>query len=662
MNIGMERAVRRGIMGLTFVAAIAGIIILGWTIFRGGTVSGGWNVAGFNLDGLSAFFLFVLFIGQGVSSLYGVSYMKEYEGKKSLVSFAVSWVAFLVSMAGVLLVSDGFNFLLLWEIMSLFSFFLVLYEHEERTNRKAAFIYLVMTHVGTVFLTTAVLFLYAKTGSFTFSTWASFSPTLGQWERGFIFLCLLIGLGTKAGLVPFHIWLPYAHPVAPSPVSALMSGVMVKVALYMMLRLVWLTLNPLEAWWGGLVLTLGMLSAFVGILYASVEQDVKRLLAYSTVENVGILAMSLGTAMLAHSHGYSGLEKLALAAFFWHTLQHLLFKSTMFMAAGNIIQATHTRRLEQMGGLLKRLPKTGFWAMCAALGLSALPPLGGFWGEWLLFHALWEMSRQAGEGLIKLILPLGIAILGLVSAIALATMVKWFASAFLGQARTPAAEAAKELPKLQTAALGITMCLAFLAVLWPSGVQRIISLPIQTLNSTTVTPSVTLSSLTEMPTTLVPSMDSSSVLNDALNLTVFSGFYSSVTAYGILLIVLTGLLYFLSRGKQRRVSSTWNCGTPLTPRMQYSSLGITMPLRILFKRLLGSRPVVEKEYGENRYTLRTLRYQSRIQEMSEEVFYRPSTRLLLWCAERIRTLQAGSIHIYLAYMLVTLVVVLIWTL
>lgn len=663
---GMERSVRRGTMGLTFVAAIVGVLLLGWTIFKGGTVSGGWKVAGFNLDGLTAFFLFVLLLGQGVSSLYGMSYMKEYEGKKSLIPFAAAWIAFLVSMAGVLLVTDGFLFLFLWEVMSLFSFFLVLYEHEEGANRKAAYIYLVMTHVGTVFLTTAVLYLYGKTGSFAFSTWASFSPGLSSWERSLIFLCLLIGLGTKAGLVPFHIWLPYAHPVAPSPVSALMSGVMVKVALYMMLRLVWLTLNPLEAWWGGLVLALGMLSAFAGILYASVEQDVKRLLAYSTVENVGILAMSLGAAMLAQAQGYSELAMLALVAFFWHTLQHLLFKSTMFMAAGNIIQATHTRRLEQLGGLLKRLPKTGFWALCAALGLSALPPLGGFWGEWLLFHALWETARQAGEGIIKLILPLGIAILGLVSAIALATMVKWFASAFLGQARTPAAESAKELPKLQTAALGISMCLAFLTVLWPSGVLRVISLPVETLTTltltSTMTSSVTSSSLTEMPTSLVSSVASSQVLNGAPVLTVFSGFYGSVTMYGILLIVLTGLLYLLSRGKQRQVSSAWNCGTPLTPRMQYSSLGITMPLRLLFKRLIGSRPIIDKEYGENRYTLRTLHYQSRVREMYEEAFYRPSMRMLLWCAERIRTLQAGSIHIYLGYTLVTLVIVLIFTL
>lgn len=654
MSMEMEQTVRRGTMGLTFGTAIVGILLLGWTLFDGariGKFGGGWDVAGIQFDGLTAFFLFVLFLGQGIASLYGMSYMKEYEGKKSLLSFAVSWIAFLASMAGVLLVTNGFTFLLLWELMSLFSFFLVLFEYEETAHRKAAFIYFVMTHVGTVFLTTAVLYLYGKTGSFDFATWAAASSGLGIWERNFLFLCLLVGLGTKAGLVPFHIWLPYAHPVAPPPVSALMSGVMVKVALYLMLRLIWLTLGPVEGWWGWLILALGVLSAFVGILYASVEQDVKRLLAYSTVENVGILGIALGAAMLAQSQGYLGLAQLALVAFFWHTLQHLLFKSTLFMAAGNLIQATHTRQLEQYGGLLKRLPKTGLWALCGALGLSALPPLGGFWGEWLLFHSLWETARQAESGLFRFMLPLVIALLGLVSALALATMVKWFASAFLGQARTPAAATAQELPRFQTAALGGSISLAFLAVLWPTGVLRVISQPIQAIfASVTVTPAQPL--LTS----------SSPFLKEVLALTDFSSFYTLVTTFSLSLIGIVGLLYFLTKGQQRRVSSTWNCGTPLEPRMQYSSLGITMPLRIFFKGLLGSLPIIDKEYGENRYILRHLHYQGRIRERYEESFYRPTTRLLLWCADRIRTLQAGSIHIYLGYMLVTLVIVLIWSL
>lgn len=650
LSLGMERAVRRSTLGLTLMTAIAGIALLGWS------VSGGLEILGLKPDGLTAFFLFILFLGQGISSLYAFSYMKEYEGKKSLLSFAVSWVAFLGSMWGVVLTKDGFTFLVLWEMMSLFSFFLVLYEHEESSNRRAAFIYLVMTHVGTVFLTSVVLYLYAKTGSFVFTAWSGYSPHLSGLERNFLFLALFIGLGTKAGLFPFHIWLPYAHPVAPTPVSALMSGVMVKIALYLMLRLVWLTLGPIEAWWGWLLLTTGMLSAFIGILYASVQQDVKRLLAYSTVENVGILAMALGVAMLAQAHGYSGIAALALVAFFWHTFQHLLFKSTLFMVAGNLIQTTHTRRLEQMGGLLKHLPKTGFWALLGALGLAALPPLGGFWGEWLLFHALWEMSRQVGSGVTKLVLPLAIAGLGLVSALALATMVKWFASAFLGQSRTQAAADAKELPQPQTWSLGIAIGLAFLAVLWPKGMIKLISIPVQQLLTSTT------SNLARSTSTASTTMTFSSVLKDGLSLTALSGFFSSITIYGLLLLLVTGLLLFLLRGRQRRIAPTWNCGTKLTPRMQYSSLGVTMPLRIFFKRLLGSQPVIEREYSGTRYILRTLRYHGEIRERCEEAFYRPSTRLLLWCADRIRTLQAGSIHIYLGYMLVTLVIVLIWSL
>ncbi|MEL1136180.1 proton-conducting transporter membrane subunit [Desulfitobacterium sp. THU1] len=636
MVMGMERGARVGTMGLTLVAAILGIVFLGWN-FPSGYESGRWQIAGLAFDGLTAFFLFLLFLGQGMASLYGMSYMKEYEGKKSLVSFSLAWLGFLGSMMGVLIVDQGFYFLFLWELMSLFSFFLVIFEHEEAPNRTAAFIYFVMTHVGTVFLTAAVLYLYSKTGSFAYTDWATYAPGLSQGERSFLFVFFLIGFGTKAGLVPFHIWLPYAHPVAPSPVSALMSGVMVKVSLYMIMRLVWLTLNPVEIWWGVVLLALGVLSAFVGILYASIEQDVKRLLAYSTVENIGILVTALGTAMIAQTLGYSEIVVLALAAFFWHGLHHLLFKSTLFMAAGNIIQATHTRRLDQLGGLLKKMPRTGFWALGGAIGLSALPPLGGFWGEWLLFHSLWKTSVQAGEGMLKLVLPLIIATIAFVSALALATMVKWFAGAFLGQARSPQAEASQELAWPQTTAMGIALCLSVLPVLWPQGLLAIFNAPMGVFN------------LPVLATT------------NSVALPIFTNLYQLITPYGLLILLFTGILFLLSRAKQRRTSGTWNCGTPLTSRMQYTSLGMTMPLRIVFKRILAFHPKIDREYGGNRYILRSLQYHSRIREMAEDVIYRPTMKLVLWCADRIRILQTGSIHIYLAYTLVTLVIVLIWT-
>lgn len=645
LNIQVERALRRSTFSLTLVAALAGLGLLGYSFWGGG------EVLRWKTDGLTAFFLFILFLGQGISSLYGWSYMKEYEGKKSLLPFVVSWLIFIGSMFGVLMAKDGFSFLLCWELMSLFSFFLVMYEHEERQNRRSAYIYLVMTHIGTVFLTSVVLYFYAKTGSFEFTSWAAYSPKLSILEKNLLFLGLFIGLGTKAGLVPFHIWLPYAHPVAPTPVSALMSGVMVKIALYLMLRLIYLTLGPVELWWGGLLLLTGIISALVGILYASVQQDVKRVLAYSTVENVGILAMALGVAMLARTLGHPELVQLAFIAFFWHALHHLLFKSSLFMVAGNLIQATHTRSLENMGGLLKRLPQTGFWAVFGALGLAALPPLGGFWGEWFLFQALWQTARQAGAGWVKFTLPLVLAALGFVSAIALATMVKWFASAFLGQARSLRASEAKELPKPQTWSLGIAISLTFGAILWPKGVLQMISLPIQSL-------------FLPLSSTLSPLRSESftSVSATTSGLPVLSGFFASVTNYGLLLLSISGLLYLLTRGQRRRVGATWNCGTPLTPRMQYSSLGITMPLRILFKPLLGSKSKIEKEYLETRYVLTNLSYKERVRERYEEILYRPFKHLLLWCADRIRTLQAGSIHLYLGYMFMTLVIVLIWSL
>ncbi|KTE92115.1 oxidoreductase [Desulfitobacterium hafniense] len=635
--INIERGIRVGTMGLSLMIAILGILFLGWN-FHMDNFSGQWHGDGFACDGLTAFFLLVLLLGQGIASLYGLGYMKDYEGKRSLLSFSLSWAAFLGSMAGVLIVNNGFYFLFLWELMSLFSFLLVIYEHEESSNRRAAFIYFVMTHVGTVFLIAAVLYLYSKTGSFLYGDWAAITPTLSPGEKNGLFLCFLIGFGTKAGLVPFHIWLPYAHPVAPSPVSALMSGVMVKIALYMMMRWVWLTLAPMELWWGGLMLALGVLSAFIGILYACVEQDVKRLLAYSTVENMGILTMALGTAMIARTLGYSDLVVLALAAFFWHGVHHLLFKSGLFMAAGNIIQATHTKRLDQMGGLLKKMPRTGLWAMVGAVGLSALPPLGGFWGEWLLFHALWKTSVQVEGGLFKLALPLSLAALAFISALALATMVKWFAGAFLGQARSTNAANAQELPWPQTVSMAMAMMLTLLATLYPQGLWKLISVPIHVLKDTNDSP-----------------------LTDSLALPLGADFFNLITPYILLLGLFSVTLYQLSARKRKRVAGTWNCGVPLTPRMQYTGLGITMPLRIAMKKVLAFRPIIDKKFGETPYVLQSLHYRSRTREITEEVFYRPAMKLLLRCAERIRILQTGSIHTYLAYILITLVVVLIWT-
>ena len=532
---------------------------------------------------------------------------------------------------GVVLANDGFTFLLTWEMMSLFSFFLVLYEHEDPQNRKAAYIYLIMTHVATVFLTAAVLFLYTVSGSFAFEVWSRTVPLLSTIQLNFIFIAFFIGLGTKAGFVPFHIWLPYAHSASPSPVSALMSGVMVKVALYLFIRLVWLTLGPGPVWWGWLFLLIGALSAIVGILAASVQSDLKKLLAYSTIENVGILGMALGSAFLARSWNNSWAMDLALIAFFWHTLQHMLFKSLLFMGAGNIIQATHTRNLERLGGLLKRMPKTGLGALIGIIGITALPPLGGFWGELMLFQSLWVNTSNLLNGWSKVVLPLFIGILALVGGLSMATFVKWFGISFLGQARSPVAEKAKEAHPVQYITPLIAGGLAVLSVLWPSATLALINLPLSVLRNG-------------------QALGIGSVIGKPIHMT---------SVYLIIFSLLSVVVVMLSKRGVRRVTATWNCGSPLTPSMQYSATGLTKPIRMLFAKVLGSQRQVKRDFEGTQYSMRSLSYEGGIKAFFEDIFYRPLIQGVLWLASQIRKLQEGSIHLYLGYLLITVIVVLI---
>lgn len=637
-----SQSVRQLLMSLSVALAGVGLILGTILTARGGewiktgfqffTAAGAGLSLTWKVDGLTVFFLFILLLGQGLSSLYALGYLKEYEEKKkSLRSFYVCWFLFLGSMLGVLLADDGFTFLLTWEMMSLFSFFLVLYEHEDLQNRKSAYIYFVMTHVATVLLTTAILFLYARTGSFAFEVWAGAVPALSTIQLNLIFLAFFIGFGTKAGFVPFHIWLPYAHSAAPSPVSTLMSGVMVKVALYLFIRLVWLMLGPGPVWWGWLFLLIGALSALVGILSASVQSDLKKLLAFSTIENVGILGMALGSAFLARSWNNSWAMDLAFVAFFWHTMQHMLFKSLLFMGAGNIIQATHTRNLERLGGLLKRMPKTGLGALIGIIGITALPPLGGFWGELMLFQSLLENTAQLANGWSKVFLPLSIGVLALVGGLSMATFVKWFGISFLGQARSPVAEKAKEAHPVQYITPLIVGGLAILSVLWPSATLALINVPLSVLRT-----------------------------GDAvwIQSTLGTPLYLS-SIYLILLILLTFIVVILSKRGIRRVTATWNCGAPLTPSMQYTAGGLTNPIRVLFAKVLGSHRHVEGDFVGTRYSLRSLTYEGKIKEVFEDMFYRPLIRGLLWVSSKILKLQAGSIHLYLGYLLVTVVVVLI---
>ena len=369
----------------------------------------------------------------------------------------------------------------------------------------------------------------------------------------------------------------------------------------------------------------------IGILFASVQSDLKKLLAFSTIENVGILGMALGSAFLARSWNNSWAMDLALIAFFWHTMQHMLFKSLLFMGAGNIIQATHTRNLERLGGLLKRMPKTGLGALIGIMGITALPPLGGFWGELILFQSLWVNTSNLLNGWSKVFLPLFIGILALVGGLSMATFVKWFGIAFLGQARSEVAEKAREVEPVQYITPFIISGLAVLSILWPTATLALIKLPLLVLRNG-------------------EALGIGSVIGKALHMT---------SVYLIIFSLLSGVVVILSKRKARRVTTTWNCGSPLTPSMQYSATGLTKPIRILFAKVLGSHREVERDFAGTRYSLHSLSYEGGIKAVFEDIFYRPIIRGLLWFAAQIRKLQEGSIHLYLGYLLITVIVLLI---
>ena len=342
-------------------------------------------------------------------------------------------------MTLVVLADGVFAFFFAWEAMSLLSFFLVLGNGRNQSTRRAAYVYLVMTHIGTGFLLVAFFLLARHAGALDFATLRASAASLDPVLRDAVFLLALVGLGTKAGLIPLHVWLPRAHPAAPSHVSALMSGVMVKTAVYGMVRLVWEWAAPGAAWWGALLLIAGGVSAVLGILYALMERDLKRVLAYSTVEHVGIITLGLGAAVMFSTGNNPAAAALALAATLFHLFNHAIFKGLLFLGAGAVQTGTGTRDLERLGGLIRLMPRTAVAVLIGSIAIAALPPLNGFAGEWLLLQSLLPLGQGDATPATATLAAVAAAALALTGALALACFVRAFGVAFLGQARTEAA-------------------------------------------------------------------------------------------------------------------------------------------------------------------------------------------------------------------------------
>lgn len=598
---------------------------------------------GIRMDGLSAYFLLVVGVVGVATSLYACGYSREYQECR-LPLMAGLYNAFLLSIVLVVTVQHVAAFIIAWELMSIVSFFLVNHEYEKKVNTRSAYIYVLMTHIGTVFIITAFLILAVAAGSMNFEHLSGNS--VNAFIKNVVFICVLIGFGTKAGMVPLHIWLPRAHPAAPSHVSALMSGVMLKTAIYGMCRffLDFLGIGPL--WWGVVILVIASITAVLGVLYAFIEHDMKRLLAYSSVENVGIILLGIGAGMVFISSHEPVLAGVAFTAALFHVCNHALFKSLAFMGAGAVLQAAHTKNMEQLGGLIKRMPYTAGFFLVAAVAISALPPLNGFVSEWLTFQALLCLPLALAGIIGKVGSALLIALLGLTGALAAACFVQTFGITFLAKPRSKKAEEAVEAAPSMLIAMGLLAVLCLLFGIWPQVMLRLLHKTLQTFSSLDVT------------------MLGNQVWYQIPLVQRAVGEGISTALIGLILVGGGLLAYVLYRNwEQEKISGseTWTCGIVPNPRMEYTATGFSRSIRMVFKNIVHSYDETLVNRSSNQYYGRELSYHVRIQYVFVSLVYRPINEAIIKTATFMKNIQTGSVQLYVGYIMFVTVVVLIWS-
>jgi hydrogenase-4 component B len=599
-----------------------------------------------HVDMLSGFFLGTISLVGGAVSVYSLGYATELLQRRNMGFFLFMYNVFLLSMVGVVIAGNAVLFLFVWEGMSLATYFLISVEHEDPASRRAAFLYVVMAHVGTALLVVMFVILYSFTGSFDFATFKGIGSRLPGVVPSVVFLCALIGFGVKAGIVPLHIWLPEAHPAAPSNVSALMSGVMIKMGIYGMARVFFDFLGPtIPSWWGLLVLILAVTSSVLGVLYALMEHDLKRLLAFHSIENIGIILMGVGAALLFVSLGHAALAGIALVAALYHVLNHATFKGLLFLGAGSVLHATHTRNIENLGGLIRTMPWTSFFFLIGAVAISGLPPLNGFISEWLTFQAL-LLGFHIPDLAVKIAVPLTVALLALTGALAAACFVKAFGITFLGLPRSQHAEGAHESSPTMIGAMGFLVIICLVLGVVPGPVLFVVNSLVGALLGTNAAGQVSLNGgLLFVPTSALSSVAP----------TLLAGLLIGLIA----IPVAAGL--FLGGRMQKRVAMTWACGLQrIEPQMQYTATGFSKPIRMIFSTIYRATHEIEISEESSPYFRPNISYELKTESVFLKYFYDPALTLLVASAHLLRRIQTGRIQSYLAYIFITLVLLLLF--
>jgi len=600
------------------------------------------------LDPLGAFFLLIISLLAFALSAYSLGYVKGFFGRKNVGVLGAFFNALLLATTLVFVADNIWLFLIAWEIMALTAYCLVSFEHEHAEARDAGVLYFIMSHIDAGCIILGFLLLFQASGDYSFDSLHGLGAKLSPGKRDAAFVLFLVGFGIKAGIVPLHIWLPAAHPVAPSNVSALLSGAIIKTGIYGLTRVLFDFLGTPPLWWGVAVLAVGTLSAVLGVLYALMEHDLKRLLAYHSIENIGIILMGLGAALMFLHSGHPVLATLALIAGLYHTINHATFKGLLFLGAGAVLQATHTRNMEEMGGLIKRMPQTAFFFLIGAVAISALPPLNGFVSEWLTYQALLQ-GFGTTESLWRLVFPLSGAMLALTGALAAACFVKAFGITFLAQPRSEHAAQAHEVAPAMRLGMAVLTAACVLLGLFPTVLVRLMDPLTQQLTGQQLSTQLSLA--------------------DGLVLTSLTEKTGTISTLGIVLMLVCllpiplALWLVLARGTKTRIGPTWDCGLRgLTPQMEYTATGFSKPIRMIFKALFQPRRDVQREYDFSPYFAKKLRFESHVEEVFVQRMYRPLRILILRVSRRVRALQAGSIHAYLLYIFVTLLLLLLFAL
>ncbi len=618
---------------LLLISVLSGVAVTGIAFWTGRRLSvdlSQWTPFPFSLslDRLSAFFAFLICVVAAPVIVFSASYIDRHYAEARRAWLWALLPLFLSSMLLVVAASTGFAFLFGWELMTLFSTALIMVDGDSGERRHNIFIYLLMMHVGAAFVVGAFLLFLPHAPGLDFAQIRTAVTLLPQSLRTAIFLLALLGFGTKAGIVPLHLWLPKAHPIAPTPVSALMSAVMLKTAVYGFVRFGFDFLGRGPAWWGYLVLIAGGLSGLLGVLYANSEHSLKRLLAYSSVENIGLVYLALGGALVFTAYQSPVWATLALLAGLLHCLNHALFKGLLFLGAGAVFDSAHTLDLEELGGLLRRMRISGTAFLIGCCSVAGFPLFNGFVSEWLLFR-----SFLAASGLSRLfpaiILPLVTGVLALIGGLAAACFAKVFGTAFLGRPRSADAENAREVSSPMQWGMVLLAAACIVIGVMPGLLLRPLSATVQEF----------------LPGAALP--------EEAASL---AGLMPLIALSVTLLVIAIAAV-----PRVKKIVPTWACGLPgLNARMQYTSTAFSKPLRKVFSRVYKPDRTVEVLPSGQPFFPTTISYRSVRTTSFEKSLYRPVVDAVVATALRLRRLQTGNMQVYLLYIFAALIALLMF--